>query len=92
MFASSAAADAVTGTDVWNINSVEPIANEYSRYNYNASILYDTTPFRSSDHDPVLVGLQRGAAEPGPAPRGLRALRAGRGRGAAQTGPRDRHR
>ncbi len=65
VFASSAAADAVTGTDVWNINSVEPIANEYSRYNYNASILYDTTPFRSSDHDPVLVGLQLGAAEPG---------------------------
>ncbi len=65
VFASSAAAEAVTGTDVWNINSVEPIANEYSRYNYNASILYDTTPFRSSDHDPVLVGLQLGAAEPG---------------------------
>ncbi len=65
VFASSAAADAVTGTDVWNINSVEPIANEYSRYNYNASILYDPTPFRSSDHDPVLVGLQLGATEPG---------------------------
>jgi len=64
VFASSAAADAVTGTDVWNINSVEPIANEYSRYNYNASILYDTTPFRSSDHDPVLVGLALGDAEP----------------------------
>ncbi|MBD5785241.1 ExeM/NucH family extracellular endonuclease [Cellulosimicrobium terreum] len=60
VFASAAAADAVTGTDVWNINSVEPIANEYSRYNYNASILYDTTPFRSSDHDPVLVGLDLG--------------------------------
>ncbi|OLT50959.1 ExeM/NucH family extracellular endonuclease [Cellulosimicrobium sp. CUA-896] len=60
VFASPAAAEAVTGTDVWNINSVEPIANEYSRYNYNASILYDTTPFRSSDHDPVLVGLDLG--------------------------------
>ncbi|MFD4990638.1 ExeM/NucH family extracellular endonuclease [Cellulosimicrobium cellulans] len=65
VFASPAAAAAVTGTDVWNINSVEPIANEYSRYNYNASILYDTTPFRSSDHDPVLVGLQLGDAGPG---------------------------
>ncbi|WP_253181902.1 ExeM/NucH family extracellular endonuclease [Cellulosimicrobium cellulans] len=66
VFASPAAAEAVTGTDVWNINSVEPIANEYSRYNYNASLLYDTTPFRSSDHDPVLVGLELGGdAEPG---------------------------
>lgn len=65
VFASAGAASAVTGTDVWNINSVEPIANEYSRYNYNASILYDTTPFRSSDHDPVLVGLQLGDAGPG---------------------------
>lgn len=66
VFASPAAASAVTGTDVWNINSVEPIANEYSRYNYNASILYDTTPFRSSDHDPVLVGLELGGdVEPG---------------------------
>ncbi|QJW38633.1 ExeM/NucH family extracellular endonuclease [Cellulosimicrobium protaetiae] len=60
VFASPGAVEAVTGTDVWNINSVEPIANEYSRYNYNASILYDTTPFRSSDHDPVLVGLDLG--------------------------------
>ncbi len=66
VFASPAAASAVTGADVWNINSVEPIANEYSRYNYNASILYDTTPFRSSDHDPVLVGLELGGdVEPG---------------------------
>ncbi|MCB7135184.1 ExeM/NucH family extracellular endonuclease [Cellulosimicrobium marinum] len=66
VFASPAAADAVTGTDVWNINSVEPIANEYSRYNYNASILYDETAFRSSDHDPVLVGLDlAGDVEPG---------------------------
>jgi 5'-nucleotidase len=65
VFASAGAASAVTGTDVWNINSVEPIANEYSRYNYNASILYDTTPFRSSDHDPVLVGLALGDAGPG---------------------------
>jgi len=65
VFASPGAAAAVTGADVWNINSVEPIANEYSRYNYNASILYDTTPFRSSDHDPVLVGLALGGTEPG---------------------------
>ncbi|HWK93570.1 MAG TPA: ExeM/NucH family extracellular endonuclease [Luteimicrobium sp.] len=53
----SASLAGVAKADIWNINSVEPIANEYSRYNYNVSNLYDTTPFRSSDHDPILVGL-----------------------------------
>jgi len=42
---------------VWNINSVESIALEYSRYNYNALDLYQPNAFRSSDHDPILVGL-----------------------------------
>jgi 5'-nucleotidase len=67
ILASPAAAELVTGTDIWNINAYEPVANEYSRYNYNASILYDETPFRSSDHDPVLVGLDLEGAttEPG---------------------------
>ncbi len=64
--ASPAAAELVTGVDIWNINAFEPVANEYSRYNYNASILYDETPFRSSDHDPAIVGLDlAGTTEPG---------------------------
>ncbi|MDN4641775.1 ExeM/NucH family extracellular endonuclease [Agreia sp. PsM10] len=57
VFASQAAAADVTGTDIWNINSVESIALEYSRYNYNAVDLYSADPYRSSDHDPVVVGL-----------------------------------
>lgn len=67
VLASPAAAELVTGTDIWNINAYEPVANEYSRHNYNATILYDETPFRSSDHDPVLVGLDLagGSTEPG---------------------------
>src|SRR5690606_24285147 len=67
VLASPAAAEAVTGADIWNINAYEPVANEYSRYNYNATILYDESPFRSSDHDPVLVGLDLGGTttEPG---------------------------
>ncbi|MFD6179157.1 MULTISPECIES: ExeM/NucH family extracellular endonuclease [unclassified Isoptericola] len=56
--------DRVSGTDIWNINAYEPVANEYSRYNYNATILYDETPFRSSDHDPLLVGLDLAPAAP----------------------------
>jgi 5'-nucleotidase len=60
ILASPGAVEVVTGADIWNINSPEPIANEYTRYNYNATILYDETPFRSSDHDPELVGLALG--------------------------------
>jgi 5'-nucleotidase len=57
VLASSSARELVTGTDIWNINAVEAVALEYSRYNYNALNFYDTSPYRSSDHDPVIVGL-----------------------------------
>ena len=33
----------VTGAHVWNINSVESVAYEYSRYNYNATDFYAPT-------------------------------------------------
>jgi LPXTG-motif cell wall-anchored protein len=49
--------DAITGADVWNINSVEALALEYSRFNYNAADLFAPDQYRASDHDPVLVGL-----------------------------------
>jgi hypothetical protein len=42
---------------VWNINAVEPVALEYSRHNYNATDFYESGPYRSSDHDPLVVGL-----------------------------------
>uniref|UniRef100_UPI003748031B ExeM/NucH family extracellular endonuclease n=1 Tax=uncultured Microbacterium sp. TaxID=191216 RepID=UPI003748031B len=57
VLASPSARELVTGADIWNINAVEALALEYSRYNYNALNFYDTTPYRSSDHDPVIVGL-----------------------------------
>jgi 5'-nucleotidase len=56
VFASPAALGAVTGYDVWNINSVESVATEYSRYNYNATLFYAPDQYRASDHDPILVG------------------------------------
>jgi predicted extracellular nuclease len=62
VLASSAAMGTVTGAHVWNINSVEPVALEYSRYNYNATDFYDDSPFRASDHDPLVVGLDTSAA------------------------------
>jgi 5'-nucleotidase len=61
VFASSAAASSVTGTDIWNINSGVSIALEYSRHNYNATDFYEATPYRSSDHDPVVVGMNLAA-------------------------------
>ena len=52
----------VTGAHVWNINSVEPVALEYSRFNYNATDFYNQSPYRASDHDPLVVGLDTGVS------------------------------
>jgi 5'-nucleotidase len=57
VFASEEANASVTGADIWNINSVESIALEYSRYNYNATNLYAADVYRSSDHDPMIIGI-----------------------------------
>ncbi|NEN05658.1 ExeM/NucH family extracellular endonuclease [Diaminobutyricibacter tongyongensis] len=62
VLASPAADKAISGADVWNINSVESVALEYSRYNYNVTNLYAADPYRSSDHDPIVVGLGLKAA------------------------------
>ncbi|MFZ7087386.1 ExeM/NucH family extracellular endonuclease [Curtobacterium sp. RRHDQ10] len=57
VFASKAALATVTGVDIWNINSVESVGLEYSRYNDNVSDLYSPDQYRASDHDPILVGI-----------------------------------
>ena len=46
-----------TGADVWNINSGESLALEYSRWNYHGTDFHAPDAYRSSDHDPVVVGL-----------------------------------
>ncbi|GAB3122096.1 ExeM/NucH family extracellular endonuclease [Glaciibacter psychrotolerans] len=56
----SPAADATVAddaVDVWNINSVENVALEYSRFNSNVTNFYEANPYRASDHDPVVLGL-----------------------------------
>jgi len=53
-----------TGADIWEINSPESIALEYSRYNSHGTLFYDRLPYRSSDHDPVVVGLAANATVP----------------------------
>jgi predicted extracellular nuclease/2',3'-cyclic-nucleotide 2'-phosphodiesterase (5'-nucleotidase family) len=57
VFANSAAAVDVNAVDVWPINSYESVYYEYSRYNNNVTDLYLNNPFRSSDHNPELVGI-----------------------------------
>ena len=58
VLANAAALKMVTGADVWQINAQESVAFNYSRYNYNATQLFDgTEPFAASDHNPVVVGL-----------------------------------
>jgi 5'-nucleotidase len=58
VLANSAARALVVGADVWQINAQEAVAYAYSRYNYNATQLFNgTDPFAASDHDPVVVGL-----------------------------------
>ncbi len=58
VLANDAGMKMVTGADIWNINSGESIAYQYSRYNYNVTQFFDgTVPFAASDHDPEVVGL-----------------------------------
>ncbi|SDF43222.1 hypothetical protein SAMN05660485_03340 [Blastococcus fimeti] len=55
----------VTDAAHWNINSVESFAYQYT----GADRLYAPNQFRSSDHDPILVGLDlQGEPEPEPEP------------------------
>jgi predicted extracellular nuclease len=45
----------VTGVVEWHINADEPSALDYN--DYNQPYLYQSDPYRASDHDPVIVGL-----------------------------------
>ncbi len=58
----AAAHGRVTGGDVWNINAGEAVALEYSRYNVHPTTFYEPNAYRSSDHDPVKIGLTADAA------------------------------
>ena len=57
VLANTQAANLIAGRDVWQINAEESVGFEYSRYNYNATLLYQDNQFRASDHNPELVGL-----------------------------------
>lgn len=47
----------VDGVDIWDINASESVYYEYARFNSNVTNLYTDGPFRSSDHNPEIVGI-----------------------------------
>jgi predicted extracellular nuclease len=55
-FATSSLAADVTGIGTWHINADEPRFLDYNQ-EYNPKTLFETDVFRSSDHDPVLIGI-----------------------------------
>ncbi|MEB3219001.1 MAG: ExeM/NucH family extracellular endonuclease, partial [Nostocales cyanobacterium 94392] len=50
----------VTGITEWHINTDEPQVIDYDE-NFNPPGYYSANQYRSSDHDPVLIGLNLGA-------------------------------
>ena len=65
-FASAALASSVAGVAYWAINADEPPLAAPGR-GAEAPLWYRPDPFRSSDHDPLIVTLQLGAATAAPA-------------------------
>ncbi len=53
----SEALEMVNDATVFQINAPEAIALEYSRYNNYLDIYWDESEYRSSDHDPVKIGV-----------------------------------
>ncbi|MDJ0731058.1 MAG: ExeM/NucH family extracellular endonuclease [Crocosphaera sp.] len=49
----------VTGVAEWHINADEPNVFDYNE-EFNPPSLYSVDPYRTSDHDPVLIGLNLG--------------------------------
>lgn len=47
----------ITGATEWHINADEPRILDYNQ-EFNPPELYEPTPYRSSDHDPVLIGAE----------------------------------
>lgn len=56
--ASTAMQTQVTSVSEWHANADEPSALDYN--NYNQPGLYNPDPYRSADHDPVMVWIQAG--------------------------------
>ncbi len=57
VLASADLTDQITGIAEWHVNTDEPSVIDYNT-EFKPQDLYSATPYRSSDHDPVIVGLQ----------------------------------
>ena len=55
-YSSASLSQQVSGASVWHINADEPSVLDYNT-DFNTDDRFAPTPFRASDHDPVLVGL-----------------------------------
>jgi uncharacterized protein len=62
-YASSSMRAQVTGVNVWHINADEPPVIDYNT-EFKPDDRYAATPFRSSDHDPVILGITLNADTP----------------------------
>ena len=60
--ATPALAGRVTGVDIWHINAYEARFLDYNT-EFNPEGYYRPDAYRSSDHDPVLVGIDLGAGK-----------------------------
>ncbi len=58
-FASPSLDKQVTGFSIWHINSDEPRLQDYN-LEFNPKALFRASPYRSSDHDPIIIGLELG--------------------------------
>ena len=70
VFSNAAAKPLLSGVTSWAINAQESIAFEYSRAGMNAHLAVEAdNPYRSSDHNPELIGLTLlGGDAPAPMP------------------------
>ena len=69
VFANAAAEPLLAGVTSWAVNAQESIAFEYSRAGMNAHLSVEAdNPYRSSDHNPEIIGLTLLGAAPAPTP------------------------
>jgi predicted extracellular nuclease len=60
-FASASLTSQVTGTAAWHVNADEPSVLDYNvEFKSRAQVddLYSPNPYRASDHDPLLIGIE----------------------------------
>ena len=56
IMASPSLAPAVTGVDIWHINADEPVFRD-DNTEFNPPAYYQADAYRSSDHDPIILGV-----------------------------------